>query len=70
MDCYRCLIQWGNGSSSSFSKKDYATPKDIGTVPYLRQFQCQPYIRALYVLPQQVARVYLLVLLQRIQVTH
>lgn len=24
--------QWGNGSSSSFSKKDYATPKDIGTV--------------------------------------
>ena len=27
-----CQLQWGNGSSSSFSKKDYATPKDIGTV--------------------------------------
>ena len=27
-----CQPQWGNGSSSSFSKKDYATPKDIGTV--------------------------------------
>ncbi|WP_330366070.1 hypothetical protein [Phascolarctobacterium faecium] len=26
------ILQWGNGSSSSFSKKDYATPKDIGTV--------------------------------------
>jgi len=26
------IEQWGNGSSSSFSKKDYATPKDIGTV--------------------------------------
>ena len=26
------ILQWGNGSSSSFSKKNYATPKDIGTV--------------------------------------
>lgn len=26
------ILQWGKGSSSSFSKKDYATPKDIGTV--------------------------------------
>ena len=26
------ILQWGNGSSSSFSKNNYATPKDIGTV--------------------------------------